>query len=117
MREWLARLRCVRGMEWAAAAIAVGVIALLLTAQPDTASQYEKRVRQILECVEGAGQVSVMISEYEKEGSMHTGVVVMAEGADSIRVCMELTRAVCTLTGAEEADVEVIRMKGDKKGL
>ena len=111
MREWMARLRCIRGVEWAAAAIAVGMVALLFLSGGENATREERRLRRILEKVDGAGQVDVMLHTCEEEGEMRIGVVIVAEGADSIRTNMELCRAVCALTGAQPENVEVIRMK------
>ena len=111
MRECLAKLRCIRGVEWAAAAIVVGMVALLLLSGGEAATREERRLRRILEKVEGAGQVEVMLHTCEEEGEVRIGAVIVAEGADSIRTNMELCRAVCALTGAKPENVEVIRMK------
>lgn len=72
--------------------------------------------------MEGAGQVEVVIhyaqtvstSAWPQESAQETGepvgVVVVAEGADNLRVRLELAQAVQTLLRLEAESVEVFAM-------
>jgi len=66
----------------------------------------ETRMEKILSQVEGAGKVSVLVAE---DGGEIRGAVVTAEGADDMRVYLELLRAVRTLTGLESSSIEIIK--------
>ena len=70
----------------------------------------EKRMERLLSSIEGAGRVSVMISQ-GTDGEI-AGVVVAASGADDLRVMLELQRAVRTLTGLELDRIEIVKSKG-----
>ena len=70
----------------------------------------ETRMERILSRIEGAGRVSVMISQ-GSDGETE-GVVVAASGADDLRVMLEIQRAVRTLTGLELDRIEIGRAKG-----
>ena len=70
----------------------------------------EARMERLLSSIEGAGKVSVMISQ-GRDGETE-GVVVAAPGADDLRVMLELQRAVRTLTGLELERIEIVKSKG-----
>lgn len=70
----------------------------------------EARMERLLSSIEGAGRVSVMISQGTDGGI--AGVVVAASGADDLRVMLELQRAVRTLTGLELDRIEIVKSKG-----
>ena len=69
----------------------------------------EARMEKILSEIDGAGRVSVMIAG---EGGALRGAVVAAEGADDMRVYLELLRAVRALTGLETNCIEIIKSSG-----
>ena len=110
---WLSRMRTLRGVEWAVAAMAAGAVALLVTGSQAGGTQYEKRLERLLSAIDGAGEVRVMVNEFRRDGESRTGVVVIAQGAEDVRVAMDLSRAVCSLTGAEPEWVEVFAMGAD----
>ena len=104
------KMRRNRGMEWAAAAVAAGALALWLTGSGRGGTAQEKRIGEMLSSIEGAGRVQVMVSEGARDGERQTRVVVIAQGAEDVRVAVELSRAACLLTGAEPEWVEVFAM-------
>lgn len=69
----------------------------------------EGRMEKILSSIEGAGRVNIMIAG--EVGAAH-GAVVAAEGADDMRVYLELLRAVRALTGLESNCIEIIKSSG-----
>lgn len=70
---------------------------------------FDTRLEKILSKIDGAGSVSVMIAgDY---GAV-TGAVVAAEGADNMRVYLELLRAIRALTGLESNCIEIIKSSG-----
>ena len=123
------RLRGVRGAEWMAALVALSLFALaamngnLFERAPDTRTELERRLESVLEAVEGAGKVRVMISESANEavnafatqasGIEARGVLIVAEGAGDLRVRMALTQAVRALLGVDTAKIEVVKMRRD----
>ena len=46
------------------------------------------------------------------EDAVPCGAVVVAEGADSVAVRLQLTRAVCTLLGLEAEQVDIFKLGG-----
>jgi len=111
MREWLMKLRSAHGIQWAAAAILTGLVALIVSNMgSNAATDYERRLQRILASIDGAGEVRVMVHEYDTDLGPRIGVVVLAEGAGDVRVALEIARAVRALTGAQAADVEVMSM-------
>lgn len=78
----------------------------------------ERRLEAILSELNGAGEVRVMITfEYVSDTGAETsarrigGVVVIAEGADSIRVKTDLTNAAAAALGVDHARISVFSMK------
>ena len=102
---------------WLAAAFAVMALLLALgSGGTQTASQEEKRIAEVLSAMEGAGRVEVALF-YNKSGltgesSAPTGAVVVAEGAQDLRVRLNLIRAMRTLLGLTENAVDVFAMEG-----
>lgn len=69
----------------------------------------EKRLERILSQLEGAGRVQVMLSgDGESSGR---GAIVVAAGAEEIKVRLQLQQAVHTLTGLELNRIEVVESK------
>jgi len=121
VRQALMKLRGVRHIEWAL--IAVGLAALLMMAgdsQDGAAVQstaLEQRMAAVLSCVQGAGEVRVLVNQAEaafaSSGAPVTGVLVVAEGADDVLVSIELQRAVQAVLGVEAERIEILTMKED----
>ena len=127
IKEKLARLK---GLEWIVLLVLLGILGSLLLADgglwPSAQSGgggLEARLAAILSSMDGVGRVQVMIYD---EGSVQSeglfavsagsaqtrpvGVVVVADGANDIRVRLELIRAVQTLMGLPADAVEVFQM-------
>ena len=122
MRRALERLRAVRHIEWALLALlAAAALMLLSGASSDGTTQsggLERRMEAVLECVQGAGRVRVLVngSENTDPFSGHAdrsvvGVLVVAEGADDLNVALALGRAVQTLLGVESDQIEILDMQ------
>lgn len=64
----------------------------------------EKKIAQILSQIDGVGDVEVMIGALEDHVS---GVVVVCEGANNLRVVMDIREAVCAALGTQAKDVKI----------
>ncbi len=112
-RSFLTLIKGAKRIEWIALAAALAVLILLganyLTKreEPTGATEQEARVAAALNSVSGAGKVRVLIGEGDGGG-----VLVVAEGADDVRVALELARAVSTLLGVPNERIEVLKMNG-----
>lgn len=73
-----------------------------------TQSETERKVSRLLSEIEGVGEASVMICETE-EGV--TGAVVVCEGANDIRVVIDIREAVAAALGTKEKEVKVYLKK------
>lgn len=71
-------------------------------------TEEEKRLSNVLENIEGAGQVEVMITRKDDEV---VGILVIAEGADDISVQLKLQRATVSAMGVDKDVVEICKMK------
>ncbi|HML48553.1 MAG TPA: hypothetical protein PKE04_17550 [Clostridia bacterium] len=127
LKEKLARFK---GMEWIVLLVLFGILGSLLLADgglwPSAnqgGSGLEARLAAILSSMDGVGRVQVMIYDEGSEQSdglfqvsagggqaRPVGVVVVADGADDIRVRLELVRAVQTLMNLPADAVEVFQM-------
>ncbi len=89
----------------------------------DSGTQEEIRLKNILECMSGVGEVHVMITGgsreetlsvfmEEEEGSSGEvrGVIIVAEGAENPVIQSRLTEAAATACGVPPADVAVYPM-------
>ena len=100
LRQALDRLRGARHIEWILLAVALAAAVLLLTDSPDEISDestaLERRMESVLSCIQGAGEVRVLVnsgeaaSAFASSDSSVTGVLVVAEGAGNLRVALEL---------------------------
>ncbi len=72
------------------------------------ASEAETKVSRILEEIDGVGEASVMV--YETEDGAQS-VVVVCEGANNLRVVMDVREAVAAALGTEEKAVKVYLKK------
>ena len=71
-------------------------------------SENERKVSNILKEIEGVGEASVMICETE-EGVQ--SVVVVCEGANNLRVVMDVREAVAAALGTAEKSIKVYSKK------
>ena len=122
MKRLLERLRGARGIEWFAALALAALLALMLLRPGDgdgarreasplePGTPLEARVERILQCIEGAGQVSAMITQGE-DGAV-TGAVIVAEGLSDVQTYLRLQRAVSALLDVEADRIEIIGGSG-----
>lgn len=111
IRQAWERLRGVRHIEWVMLCIACAAVLIVMGGAQEasgSSTQLEKRMERVLESVEGAGRVRVMVNE-SPQGTVQ-GVLVVAQGADNLRVVMELERAVCALMDIDSSQIEVLSM-------
>lgn len=71
-------------------------------------SASEQRLCALLEEIDGVGKVNVMICE--GEGSIES-VVVVCEGANNLKVNMNIREAVAAALGTDEKSVKIYLMK------
>lgn len=73
-----------------------------------TGSEEEQKLCALLSEIDGVGEVRVIINQNE-DGTQ--SVVVVCEGADDLRVNMNVREAVAAALGTEEKSVKIYRMK------
>ena len=73
-----------------------------------TPTEAEIKVMRLLEEIDGVGENSVIVYETE-EGAK--SVVVVCEGANNLRVCMDVREAVAAALGTEEKAVKIYLKK------
>ena len=112
MKIWN-KLRAVRGIEWMMPLVLLALIMLVLLREDGFGTQnteIEARLAQALSWVEGAGKVRVVIYDESDEIG---GVLIVAEGADDLRVRLAIGEAARTVLGVELERIEVMDMKGE----
>ena len=72
------------------------------------ATETEIKVLRLLQEIDGVGEANVIV--YEKEDEIES-VVVVCEGANNLRVVMNVREAVATALGTEEKAVKVYLKK------
>lgn len=106
MKKILEELKGARRIEWFLAVAAVAILLLTQCAGSDSAARYrtdeESRLISVLQKIDGVGRVDVMIS------ADALGVLVVADGADQLAVCLRIQYVVQTLLGCEASDVEIV---------
>ena len=122
IRQAMDRLRGARHIEWVLLAAVLAAL-LLVTADAPGADVYEstsleRRMENVLSCIEGAGRVRVLVhsadaAAFASQDGQAAGVLVVAEGAGNLKVNMELQRAVQALLGVEAEQIEILTMKED----
>ena len=106
--------KCRRDLWLYMALAAAAALCLLLGlggSAPAGQTDEEARLARVLSAMEGAGQVEVAVF-YGVEDAAPCGAVIVAEGADSVTVRLQLTRAVCTLLGLEAEQVDIFKLGG-----
>ncbi len=122
MRRALDRLRALRHIEWALLALLAAAALMLMSGSSSDGigqgGELERRMEAVLECVQGAGRVRVLVNGSENTDMFSgqtdrsvVGVLVVAEGADDLNVALALGRAVQTLLGIEADRIEILDMK------
>lgn len=131
-------MKKIKGVEWALLLIVLGLAGSLLLApgadllgikpseeEPVSLSDpLETRIARMLSNMEGAGKVEMVIHYAQpakvasnwlepassQQDSQPVGAIVIAEGADNIKVRLELSRAVQTLLQLTPDAVEIFKM-------
>ena len=109
MKKMLDMLKGARRIELFLA-LAVAAVLLLQAAGTFSAgggTELERRLAGILSQIDGVGRVRVMVTE-NADGEAE-GVLVVAEGANDVGVCLQLQYAVQTLLGTEAARIEIVQ--------
>ena len=75
---------------------------------PMYATETETKVLRLLQEIDGVGEASVIV--YEKEGDVEN-VVVVCEGANDLRVVMNVREAVASALGTEQNSVKIYLKK------
>ena len=109
MKKMLDMLRGARRIELFVALVAAAVLLLQLVGSVSTGSgtELEQRLAGILGQIDGVGRVRVMVTE--NANGEAEGVLVVADGADDVGVCLQLQYAVQTLLGTDAARIEIVR--------
>ena len=72
------------------------------------ATETEMKVVRLLQEIDGVGEANVIV--YEKDGDIE-GVVVVCEGANNLRVVMNVREAVAAALGTEEKIIKIYQKK------
>ena len=75
---------------------------------PVYATNAETKVSRLLQEIDGVGEASVIV--YEKDGEVEN-VVVVCEGANDLRVVMNVREAVAAALGTEEKIIKIYQKK------
>lgn len=112
---WQRLTERLRKDGWLLAALAAAVLLCLALGLAENASpdrtQEEARLARVLSAMAGAGEVEVAVF-YAEETALPCGAVVVAQGAEDVGVRLQLTRAVCTLLGLDNSQVNVFQLGG-----
>ena len=103
----------MKGLRYGEILLAAAVLAacaLLMSRWGGSGGTLEKRMEAVLSQVDGAGRVRVLLRS-EQEGGPVSGAVIVAEGARSVRVLLELQQAAKALLGLPLESIEVLGMK------
>ena len=107
MKKFLEELKGARRIEWFLIILAVCLI--LLTWNNENSdnvhnlTEQEQRICSVLRKIEGVGELEIMISENNSGG-----ILVVAEGAEDLNVCLRIQYAIHTLLGTEISKIEII---------
>ena len=75
---------------------------------PVYATETETKVLRLLQEIDGVGEANVIV--YEKDGCIEN-VVVVCEGANNVRVVMNVREAVASALGTEQNSVKIYLKK------
>ena len=123
MKKWLGTLKTGKGGLWLALVLLCAAAAMLLPGNRAAApgmTEEEQRFSATLSRIAGAGEVRISIAYAQAASSFGggsrtpTGAVIVAEGAGSVSVRLNLLRAAEALLGLNAGEVEVFVMEGEK---
>ncbi len=100
----------MRPRDWLLLALAAICLMLLFTSETDGggATDTEARMERVLEKIDGAGDVRVMVTETD---GGYSGVLVVCEGARDLAVRLTVQNAVHTLLGIDNQKINVVPME------
>ena len=115
-------LKGAKRMGWIAVAAVAAAALIVLMGQMETQADrtaLEARMEAVLSTVRGAGRVRVLVAEEESAQAFAPsdgqaaarGVVIVADGADDLRVALELSAAAQALLGVEAEKIQVLKME------
>ena len=105
MSSWKETLAKVENLKFPLLILLAGAILMMIPGKPAgdaTAGEEPPSLQTILSCTQGVGEAKVILSEH--------GVVVVCEGADDPRVCLEILRAVGANTGFGSDRISILKM-------
>ena len=120
MKRWLEWVRGTKNGLWLLALAVCAAAFLLLPVQragPAGMTEEEQRISATLSQIAGAGQVRISISYAQAASAFGSGktepvgAVIVAQGAGSVEVRLNLARAAEALLGLSAQEVEVFRME------
>lgn len=132
-KELRAKIRTIKNIEIIVGIVIICMVVLIYSSvtsksssglktpgtqsESQEATDLEKRLSAILSKIDGAGQVSVMVtyqtdsvasaSSEAEEGAQIKGVVIVADGAEDVRVRMDLIKAARTLLNVDADAIQV----------
>jgi hypothetical protein len=121
MSNFWAALKGAKKMEWIIFLAAAAILILLVlnqNTQDAEKTHLESRMEAVLCTVRGAGRVRVLISQGGDAAAFSSlnatgdvrGVVIVADGADDVRVALELASAAQALLGIDLEKIQVLKM-------
>ena len=115
LAKFLDSLRGARKVEYLALILLVALAVMFWArgqgADSPVSTALEKRMERAFSQVEGAGDVSVMVTE--GEDGQPVGVLIVCEGASQMAVRLALADAAHTLLGLDAREIEIAKMRGD----
>ena len=120
MKNWLDRMKGIKGLPWLLLLAACGCALLLFPASaslPSGMTEEEQRVSATLSRIVGAGETRVAIYYAQEAGAFGggsrtpVGAVIVARGAGDVGVRLDLLRAAETLLGLDARQVDVFPME------
>jgi hypothetical protein len=125
MGNFWAALKGAKRLEWIILlAVAAALILIFASRSAPVGEQtaLESRMEAVLSAVRGAGRVKVLVSEgpgdsqtfAQQDTQAVRGVVIVADGADNLRVALDLAGAAQALLGVDADKIQVLKMEDDK---
>ena len=120
MKKWLEAVKGMKGGAWLLLIAACAAALVLLPASSQSKAgmtEEEQRFSATLSRIAGAGEVRISIayaqtaSSFGSASRQPTGAVIVAQGAGSVAVRLELLRAAEALLGLDAQEVEVFAME------
>lgn len=125
MGNFLAALKGAKRIEWIVLLAVFAALILLFASQGAPEGErtaLEARMEAVLSAIRGAGRVRVLVTTGEGDSQAFApqdaqtvrGVVIVADGADDVRVALELAGAAQALLGVDADRIQVLKMEEGK---